>query len=395
VIAGGGIVVLILYLLYERLLIAKRIQCIPLRICVTGTRGKSSVTRLIFSSLKEAGFNVLAKTTGSKPVIIFPDGSEKEIKRHGNPTLLEEKHILNTAIDLHVQAIVLELMSINPESIFIESVKMVKPNILIITNVRLDHLAQMGKSKEVIANCFASAIPEKSTVVICQEEFFPAFIKISEERDSKLVQIPRDYLDEFADFGKMFPSFEFEQNIRLSLAVTDYLGIERETALAGIKSVCEDFGGLRAWEDENILSGRKWVFVSAFAANDPESTKDVLLRIKRNGVTERKKIIGILNLRSDRGDRTLQWMEALKQGNFPDFDKLILIGKHGAVLKKKLRSLQGTELYALNKKNPEGIVASLREIEKEDAVIVGIGNMAGAGEALVKYWEKTGRNYDI
>ncbi len=36
------------------------------------------MTRLIAACLREAGYSVLAKTTGSKPIIIFPDGEEKE-----------------------------------------------------------------------------------------------------------------------------------------------------------------------------------------------------------------------------------------------------------------------------------------------------------------------------
>src|SRR5512137_2539029 len=63
------------------------------RIAVTGTRGKSGVTRLIAAGLRASGAKVLAKTTGSKPVVILPDGSEREIARAGPPSVREQVRI--------------------------------------------------------------------------------------------------------------------------------------------------------------------------------------------------------------------------------------------------------------------------------------------------------------
>jgi len=48
----------------------KRVKRIPIRIHVNGTRGKSITTRLIAAGLREAGFKVLAKTTGILPRLI-------------------------------------------------------------------------------------------------------------------------------------------------------------------------------------------------------------------------------------------------------------------------------------------------------------------------------------
>jgi UDP-N-acetylmuramyl tripeptide synthase len=77
---AGCLVVLIAYLLAERILLGRRRRRIPLRIAVTGTRGKSSVVRLIAAAMREAGLSVLAKTTGSQPILIHPDGEEEERK---------------------------------------------------------------------------------------------------------------------------------------------------------------------------------------------------------------------------------------------------------------------------------------------------------------------------
>ena len=43
---------------------------IPLRIHVNGTRGKSSVTRLVAAGLREGGLRTFAKTTGTATSVI-------------------------------------------------------------------------------------------------------------------------------------------------------------------------------------------------------------------------------------------------------------------------------------------------------------------------------------
>src|SRR4030043_1169500 len=102
--------VLCLLLYLERRPLTRTTRRIPLRVAVTGTRGKSTVTRMIAAALKEAGFSVLAKTTGSQPVLIFPDGREEEVVRRGLPTILEQKRLVKKAAALGIRAIVTEMM---------------------------------------------------------------------------------------------------------------------------------------------------------------------------------------------------------------------------------------------------------------------------------------------
>ena len=51
---------------------------IALRIHVNGTRGKSSVTRLISAGLRSNGRRVFAKTTGTKARMIYVDGRDRK-----------------------------------------------------------------------------------------------------------------------------------------------------------------------------------------------------------------------------------------------------------------------------------------------------------------------------
>jgi poly-gamma-glutamate synthase PgsB/CapB len=362
---------------------------------VTGTRGKSSVVRLIASSLREARVRVLAKTTGTLPVLIFPDGQEKEIERRGNPSLLEGKKVLKIAAKHRVKALVAELMSIQPEYGFAESVQMIKPNILVITNVGLDHLAQMGLTKMGIARSLAVAIPPRCNVLILQEELSPFFQDAAERMKSKIIPVVKDNYRELLKSLKEILPYEFEENLRLALAVSDFLGLRKERALERISQAQPDFGQLKIWKAKAGVPARDFHLVSAFAANDPLSTQKILSKIEERIPLKRKRTIGILNLRRDRGDRTLQWAEALKKGHFMRFDRWVFLGGHALALKRKLKSWRKVRTSVLREKSPPEIMAKVTAMEEGEVVLVGLGNMAGAGRELVKYWERIGKPYDL
>jgi poly-gamma-glutamate synthase PgsB/CapB len=371
------------------------LRSVPLRIGISGTRGKSSVTRLIAAILREAGFQVLAKTTGSKPVLIFPDSEEKEIRRRGAPSIVEGEKILSVASKLKAQALVSELMSISPECGFVESCQMLKPQILVITNVRLDHLAQMGSSRESVARSLASSIPQNATVFIPEEEFFPDFEQAASKLNSQVLQVPRESSQhDFRAEGKS-TWFEFEENIRLALAVAEFLGIEKEKAFRGLKKVSPDFGSLKVWTAEVGSPSRRFYLASGFAANDPQSTRLVLSSLMRRISLDEKEIIGLLNLRQDRGDRTVQWLQALEQGIFPEFKRLLLVGGHALALRRRLKKTSKIEPSVVKEKEPQKIMEEISAMARGETILFGMGNMGGAGKELVHYWEDIGKPYDL
>ncbi|MFC2169867.1 poly-gamma-glutamate synthase PgsB, partial [Acidobacteriota bacterium] len=176
--------------------------------------------------------------------------------------------------------------------------------------------------------------------------------------------------------------------------VTEYLGIDQAAAFQGMLKAYPDFGSLKIWRIEQDSPAGSWYFASLFSANDPESTRLALARLQEKGLLEKRQIIGLLCLRSDRGDRSLQWLEAFKDGVFPDVNKLALFGEQAWLLKKKLKAVTGMEICIFKKQAPENVMAQLLAAEKKGAVLLGIGNMGGPGESFVNYWEKTGKPYD-
>lgn len=390
------VVAVVLLLLMERFKLKKHRQQIPLRICVTGTRGKSSVTRLIAGSLREAGMRVLAKTTGSRPILIYPDGTESQIKRRGKPNILETKIIITQAASLKVDVLVTELMSIQPECMYSESVQILDPSILVVTNIRPDHQEQWGYSKSSLYRTFARVIPRRCVLFLPEEESPLFSVKRADHPGLEIKLIPQNSnKDQTSQINRLFPH-EFNQNIRLTLAVAEYLGVEKETAFRGMKKAPPDFGSLKAWESSCFDSGKKIIFISAFAANDPQSTQMVINKIIESGLKNGKKIVGILNLREDRADRTLQWLREFRAGRIQGIDRLILTGAHAPAFKRKLESYGSLEVEVMKERDTEQFTRRLLDRDKEENVLLlGMGNMQGMGSSLVEYWEKNGASYDF
>ena len=73
---GTLILVLIIVGIWEYQLHKVVLSKLPNRIHVNGSRGKSSVVRLIAAGLRAGGFKTLAKVTGTSPRVIDKDGYE-------------------------------------------------------------------------------------------------------------------------------------------------------------------------------------------------------------------------------------------------------------------------------------------------------------------------------
>ncbi|MBN1273405.1 MAG: poly-gamma-glutamate synthase PgsB [Candidatus Aminicenantes bacterium] len=388
--SSGCVIFFIIFLTVERLLLDSRRRAVSLRVCVFGTRGKSSVTRLVAAALRENGLQVLARTTGSRPVLIYPDGREEEIIRDGPPTILEGKKVLRLAKECRVDILVVELMSIRPECLRAESVRLFKPQFLICTNFRLDHLEALGPKRENIAVSFSEAVPGGAKVFILREETNPPFVERLQKRRAEIIPVScrRENFD-----GQSF--FDFPENFSLALAAAESLGVNKKTALRGMTRAAPDIGGLKIWKMKKKSSSRFLIFVSLFAANEPESTSRALSLLREKGIFTGTEVGAILSLRGDRGDRTLQWLECFKGGGFPEFNRGILIGEQATLFRRRL-GLAGQKWKAYRKITPEEIFH--KELEKNpdrDICLVGLGNIVGFGRDAVDYFEKRGMAYGL
>jgi poly-gamma-glutamate synthase PgsB/CapB len=91
--------------LWEDFTHRRRLRKIPIRVHVNGTRGKSSVARLIAAGLRAGGRRTCCKTTGTLPRMILPDGTEYPVFRPARANVIEQIRIVEAAVELEAEAI--------------------------------------------------------------------------------------------------------------------------------------------------------------------------------------------------------------------------------------------------------------------------------------------------
>lgn len=364
---------------------------IPVRIHVNGTRGKSTTTRLIAGALREAGWRVLAKTTGSTARTIFEDGHEQPVKRRGSPNIIEQKKIVRLAAKRKVDALVLECMAIHPETQWISEHRLIRSTIGVITNVRQDHSDLMGAAAEAVANALALTIPEKGSLVLTENPFTELFRQIATRQRTSVhvaqsAEISLETLNQF-----QYPTFQ--ENVACALKVCSLLGISTEIALRGMQKAAPDFGAMRVYSLQ--YQGSLIYLANAFAANDPESTSMAWQRLQQSPVFTRVQhlpVVGVLNNRSDRGFRIRQSAEWVTHAEIP-MEHLILTGYTNLWTTQYFRRQEGAHIHIHTRRKFQSVAQFcdwVIQICPGDLVLFGFGNMKGAGEQLVEYFETHG-----
>ena len=125
------------------------------------------------------------------------------------------------------------------------------------------------------------------------------------------------------------------------------------------------------------------VFVNAFAANEPQSTKAILNKVESYDYPYSKKIV-ILNCRSDRVDRTRQFVE-----NFiaeVDYDTLICTGKSTQMVTDKMQS-QPNKRYLNLEGAPFADIERTILKESQHALVFCVGNIHGPGGRIAEFIE--------
>ncbi len=117
------VIILVLFIfvgIIENYVLKKSLKRIPIIVIVNGTRGKSTVTRLIAAGLRGGGYKVMAKTSGTRPRMVINNEVEVPVIRLGRANIIEQVRIIKKAADLGIQALVLENMSLRPDLQYME-----------------------------------------------------------------------------------------------------------------------------------------------------------------------------------------------------------------------------------------------------------------------------------
>ena len=153
------VIIFIIFGLFENYFHQKALSSIPVRIHVNGTRGKSSVTRLIAAGLRGGNLKTIAKTTGTTPRIINEYGKDVAIHRLRSASIGEQIKLMRYFSNKRPDVLVIECMAVNPQYQWTSEQSIVKSTLGVITNVRQDHLDEMGTTNEEIAYSLSNTIP--------------------------------------------------------------------------------------------------------------------------------------------------------------------------------------------------------------------------------------------
>ena len=142
---------------------------VPIRVSVTGTRGKSSQVHIIAKLLARRDLWTLAKITGDIPFFFDNDTIYKIVRKDGRPVLMDETAFLTDICNgnpgCYPNAVILENQAIKPYTMFTFHKLYCKPKYIIVTNIRRDHGDFLGETKDEVAHAIGEGFADATTVI--------------------------------------------------------------------------------------------------------------------------------------------------------------------------------------------------------------------------------------
>lgn len=347
----------------EKAMHRRHLRNIPLRVLVNGTRGKSTVTRLIAAMLREAGIRTWGKSTGSQAVILYPDGTEAPYRKpHRLVNIREQIPFVRRASADEAQAIVVECMALSPENQRMMGREFIQPTFTLITNAWVDHVSEIGRTEEETVATLALSVPDASTLITPDRRF-----ETCGKRCAPLIPT--------AEAEALVPMFSYEmfpENLQLALTLADLLRIDRETAVRGLLKARPDMG-MRGPFRVGLCS-----VVNGFAANDVTSAWKLLERA-RQGQPRDKTVWLLFNNRADREFRLSSFLPLVRRLEEQGAG-LRVIGDHAEKAARYFTRNSRIEALPLRQK-PEDWVLGL---SREACLVFCFGNIRGEGYRFIE-----------
>ena len=371
-------IVIIGYLVVERIRHERRLKRIRIRIHVNGTRGKSSVTRLIAASLRKSGIRTLGKTTGSEPQLILPDGTSETVQRRGPANIIEQLDVVRRADTLGVDAIVIECMALDPVLQFVSETKLIRSSIGVITNVRPDHFEVMGDNLDAIALALSRSIPQDGALITADARYYQLFASLASPMNSKVILANSTE----TSIAETFPDYLiFVENVSIAQQVCTQVGVNPAVVIACLADECSAQNSVLS---KRFIGEKTIYFIDAFAANDIHSTQ-VIQEWACTRMNCPRPWIALYNNRSDRPLRMRSFAGFLQDAT--SYDYVAIIGDGISLATKHFRNtVSGDRLLPLADTTPERITAELLEhLPYPEFTIIGMGNEKGSGQLVSRY----------
>lgn len=333
---------------------------------VNGTRGKSTVARLIGAGLRAGGYAVLTKTTGTDPMYIDVSGRELPVKRRSPANIREQLAFLRRAAAEGANAVVIECMAVDP-ALQRESARMLQADVGVITNVRLDHTDVMGETREKIADALSEMIPPNGTLVTGERDLLSRLAQNARAKNCRVIEAAPD-----ADCARL-PGFP--ENTAVALAVCELLGVPRETALAGMRAYTPDPYEVSLHRVNGAL------FVNALSANDPDSTLRLWEHVASRLPPGNGRRILLVNGRNDRAFRSRDMLDVARQWK-PN--EIWLTGGSTGPLQRALKK-RGLTVHRYARAEDLPLFSQMA-----GDILFAVGNIAGEGRAIVKLVRERG-----
>jgi gamma-polyglutamate synthase len=365
--------------LLERRRHRANLRSTPLRVSVNGSRGKSTVTRLLTGALSAGGRRTLGKTTGTEARLVLGwSGEEEPIhRRPEGPNIGEQRAVSRRAAAERADAVVAECMAVTPEYQLTFHREMLDANLLVITNVLDDHLEEMGPTTADVAEVFAESIPRGCTLVVSPGPHLEHFREVAQQRGATFLVAEPDAVDE--EILRGFDHLVLDEHVAQVLAVTRHLGIDDGAALEGMRAAPADPFATRLIPIGDPADPA--VFVNAFPANDPTSTLAIWQHVLDRGHPSDDLVV-IMNCRSDRVARTRQFADDVLPA-LP-IATLVVVGESTKPVLQAAREgrIDATDVLDLSGAAPDAVLNAL-EGRLRGCVVLGVGNLHGGGADLV------------
>ncbi len=273
------------------------------RVHVNGTRGKSTVTRLIAAVLRESGVPTVGKTTGTAARVFVSHSADWEVPRK-EANIGEQKKVLSKYMASNYKAFVFECMAVNPVYQAYLERKIMHSTVGVITNVRMDHMDVQGSTIEEIARSLSKSIPFNGYLITAERNGKALAIlkEVCKKQNTKLIEaraknVPNKYM-------KGFKYHEYKENVAIALEFAKLSGIDEKVAIRGMHLAKPDPGAFRL---KRMKASKKTVhWANLFAINDQESFVSTVKSL-HDSLDNKPKLAIILNNRHDRPDRVSQF----------------------------------------------------------------------------------------
>lgn len=227
------------------------------RVLVTGSRGKSSLVRLIAAGIAAAGLAVRGRITGVLPREIGSAG-ERRIVRNA-PGHVEEMRWWLRQIPPATEAVVMENSTVHPDLQGL-AVQWLRPSLTVWTNAREDHQDAWGCGHEAAVDALLRGVPDDGTLLLSGELGRSGYVMKRLERR----HCPVIVSDDAEAGGRDYRS----ANLALASAALSALGLGSAEAVTAMRDLPPDVADFRVF-----LPDERTSLASAFSANDPASTE--------------------------------------------------------------------------------------------------------------------------